>query len=133
MRLPKAMSHLETIINLSWARTLIEGLGRAMMRLNTGVISMGEFSLPHILIVLVIVLVFFGPSRLPGLGKSLGEAIRGFKQGISPDEGSNHQHQAQHQQNLQAPPRPPVLPQPGAPQTDVTSHTTSSGEGDKRG
>lgn len=94
---------------------------------------MGEFSLPHILIVLVIVLVFFGPSRLPGLGKSLGEAIRGFKQGISPDEGSNQQHQAHQQQNLQAPPRPPVLPQPGAP-TDVASHTTTgSGEGDKRG
>jgi sec-independent protein translocase protein TatA len=65
---------------------------------------MGEFSLPHILIVLVIVLVFFGPSRLPGLGKSLGEAIRGFKQGITPEDNLN-QNQAQQQppQNLQAP------------------------------
>jgi sec-independent protein translocase protein TatA len=66
---------------------------------------MGEFSLPHILIVLVIVLVFFGPSRLPGLGKSLGEAIRGFKQGITPDDNSNNQAQQSPppaQQNLHA-------------------------------
>lgn len=34
-------------------------------------------------VVLVIVLVLFGPKRLPGLGKSMGEAIRGFKKGIS--------------------------------------------------
>ena len=66
---------------------------------------MGEFSLPHILIVLVIVLVFFGPSRLPGLGKSLGEAIRGFKQGITPEDNPSAQSAPpQHpQQNLQAP------------------------------
>ncbi len=37
-------------------------------------------------VVLVIVLVLFGPKRLPGLGKSMGEAIRGFKKGITEDE-----------------------------------------------
>lgn len=36
----------------------------------------------HLLILLAIVLVVFGPSRLPGLGKSLGESIRNFKKGI---------------------------------------------------
>ncbi len=44
---------------------------------------MGEFSLTHLLIIAVIFLIFFGPSRLPQLGQSLGKAIRGFKQGIS--------------------------------------------------
>lgn len=43
---------------------------------------MGEFSIWHLLIVLVIVLIFFGPNRLPNLGNSLGKAIRGFKEGI---------------------------------------------------
>ncbi len=43
-------------------------------------------SIWHLLLVLLIVLVFFGPGRLPGLGKSLGEAIRGFKKGISGDD-----------------------------------------------
>jgi len=44
---------------------------------------MGEFSLTHLLILAVIFLLFFGPSRLPQLGQSLGKAIRGFKQGLS--------------------------------------------------
>ena len=43
---------------------------------------MGEFSLTHLLLLAVIVLIFFGPSRLPALGQSLGKAIRGFKQGL---------------------------------------------------
>lgn len=38
--------------------------------------------LPEIAIVLVIALVIFGPSKLPSVGKSLGEAIRGFKKGL---------------------------------------------------
>ncbi len=40
----------------------------------------------HLIIILVIVLLLFGPNRLPGLGKSVGEAIRGFKKGIEGDE-----------------------------------------------
>lgn len=44
---------------------------------------MGEFSLTHILIVLIIVLLFFGPSKLPQLGQSVGKAIRGFKEGLN--------------------------------------------------
>lgn len=44
---------------------------------------MGEFSISHILLLLVIFLIFFGPSRLPALGQSLGKAIRGFKQGLN--------------------------------------------------
>jgi sec-independent protein translocase protein TatA len=51
---------------------------------------MGEFSLSHILLFGGIMLLLFGPSRLPGLGKSMGEAIRGFKKGmdgdVTPDE-----------------------------------------------
>ena len=41
--------------------------------------------LPEIMIVVIIALVFFGPSKLPSLGKSLGEAIRGFKKGVAED------------------------------------------------
>lgn len=44
---------------------------------------MGEFSIVHWVVVIVILLLFFGPSKLPQLGKSLGEAIRDFKKGIS--------------------------------------------------
>jgi len=37
---------------------------------------------PELMVILVIALVVFGPSKLPSLGKSLGEAIRGFKKGL---------------------------------------------------
>jgi sec-independent protein translocase protein TatA len=50
---------------------------------------MGEFSLTHWIIILVIVLIFVGPSKLPGLGKGLGEAIRGFKKGLNNDTPTN--------------------------------------------
>jgi sec-independent protein translocase protein TatA len=46
-------------------------------------INMFGLGLPEMIVVLVIGLVFFGPSKLPDLGKSLGEAIRGFKKGIA--------------------------------------------------
>ncbi len=41
-----------------------------------------ELSITHLLFLMVIVLLFFGPSRLPSMGKSLGEAIRSFKKGL---------------------------------------------------
>lgn len=44
---------------------------------------MGGFSLSHILIVAVIALIFFGPRRIPALGKSIGQAIKGFKEGLN--------------------------------------------------
>jgi sec-independent protein translocase protein TatA len=48
---------------------------------------MGEFSLSHLIIVLVIFLLIFGPSRLGDLGSSLGKGIKGFKKAIhEPDE-----------------------------------------------
>jgi sec-independent protein translocase protein TatA len=39
----------------------------------------------HLLIILVIVLIIFGPGRLPEIGKGLGESIRGFKKAMSGD------------------------------------------------
>ena len=38
--------------------------------------------LPELLIILVIVVVIFGASKLPQLGKGLGEGISNFRDGI---------------------------------------------------
>lgn len=46
---------------------------------------MGELSLTHWIIILAIMLLFFGPSKLPQLGQSLGKAIKGFKHGLNSD------------------------------------------------
>ncbi len=42
----------------------------------------GSFGLSELLIILLIVIVIFGGSRIPQLGKGLGEAIRNFKSAI---------------------------------------------------
>lgn len=39
----------------------------------------------EILLIGGIALILFGPKRLPGLGRSLGESIRGFKKALSED------------------------------------------------
>jgi len=39
----------------------------------------GRFGLGELVIILLIVLVVFGPKKLPEIGKSLGDAIRQFK------------------------------------------------------
>jgi sec-independent protein translocase protein TatA len=38
-----------------------------------------RIGLPEMLVILAILLLVFGANRLPELGKSLGKAIRGFK------------------------------------------------------
>ncbi len=37
-------------------------------------------------LVLLVVIIIFGASRLPELGKALGEGIRNFKKGLSAEE-----------------------------------------------
>jgi sec-independent protein translocase protein TatA len=45
--------------------------------------------MPELIVILVIVLVIFGASRLPQLGEGLGKAIKGFKKGIASDENES--------------------------------------------
>jgi sec-independent protein translocase protein TatA len=49
------------------------------------------FTPSHLLIVLVIALLIFGPRKLPELGKGLGEGLRGFKDGIKGNPDSAKQ------------------------------------------
>jgi sec-independent protein translocase protein TatA len=43
---------------------------------------MGSFSIWHWLIVLVVIVLVFGTSKLKNIGKDLGGAIKGFKEGV---------------------------------------------------
>ena len=47
---------------------------------------MGRLGLPELLVILAIIIVIFGANRLPGLGRGIGDAIRGFKDGLKTDE-----------------------------------------------
>lgn len=42
-----------------------------------------SIGLPELLVVLAVALVIFGGSRLPEAGRSLGRAIRGFKEALA--------------------------------------------------
>jgi sec-independent protein translocase protein TatA len=46
----------------------------------------GLFQPMHLLLILVIVLIIFGPGKLPALGESLGKSIRGFKKAMADKE-----------------------------------------------
>ncbi|MFP3938950.1 MAG: twin-arginine translocase TatA/TatE family subunit [Acidobacteriota bacterium] len=41
---------------------------------------------PELVVIFLILLVIFGASKLPQLGRGLGEGIRNFKKGVKEDE-----------------------------------------------
>jgi sec-independent protein translocase protein TatA len=65
-----------------------------------------EFSLTHVLILLVIALLVFGAKRIPEIGSSLGKGIREFKNSLK-EVGSD--------QPLPPPPPPPSSSSPLPP------------------
>jgi sec-independent protein translocase protein TatA len=48
----------------------------------------GLFQPTHLLVILLLCVLLFGPKKLPELGKALGDGIRGFKDGMSPSQPS---------------------------------------------
>src|SRR5260370_42222573 len=88
----------------------------------------GLFQPMHLLLILGIALLFFGPKRLPELGKGLGTSIRDFRDAMSgskPDDKANSQLEAPkaaagavgtplNVPAAQAAPAPPVAPAPPA-------------------
>jgi sec-independent protein translocase protein TatA len=44
-----------------------------------------------LILVLVVVLLIFGPKRLPGLGKQLGQGMREFKESITGESKDEHE------------------------------------------
>ena len=47
----------------------------------------GIFSPMHLIVILVIVLIIFGPGKLPELGNSLGKSIKNFKKAMDDSDG----------------------------------------------
>lgn len=47
---------------------------------------MGSLGMGELVVILLIVLLVFGASRLPQLGESLGKAVKGLKRGLASDD-----------------------------------------------
>lgn len=43
----------------------------------------GSIGVPELLVIFAVVLLVFGPGKLPDVGRSIGEAIRGFKKALN--------------------------------------------------
>ena len=48
----------------------------------------GKFGIPELMVLLVLALLIFGPSKLAGLGQGLGDGIRNFKSAFKSDSDS---------------------------------------------
>ena len=44
----------------------------------------------ELIIILAVVMIIFGPGKLPGIGKDLGKGLRSFKKAISPEDDAGN-------------------------------------------
>lgn len=63
----------------------------------------GLFQPMHLLVLLFICLLIFGPKKLSELGKGLGGGIRGFKQAIKEDPKAAHLNESKIESTAQRP------------------------------
>lgn len=61
---------------------------------------MGSFSIWHWLVVLIIVMLVFGTKKLPSIGKDVGNAIKGFREGMNEANAEQNQQNQQTQQAM---------------------------------
>lgn len=76
---------------------------------------MGSFSIWHLLIVLVVVVVIFGAGRLPSAMNDLAKGIKAFRSGMKDEQPQEAQRNA--------------TPAPGSPQVTADAAKPASGSG----
>jgi len=52
---------------------------------------MPSLGVPELMIIFLIIVVLFGASRIPTIGRGLGEGIRNFKKGLKGDDDEPEQ------------------------------------------
>jgi sec-independent protein translocase protein TatA len=67
---------------------------------------------PELLIILVIVILIFGVGRVSRIGNELGQAVRGFREGLSDidEDKSKAEVPQQASATVEKPPEPPAPP-----------------------
>ena len=77
---------------------------------------------PELLLILVIILVLFGSTKIPALMRGVGQGVVEFKKGMSEAKQIDQNQKMQQQQQSQAA-QPPA--QPGAPATPPPQQETN--------
>lgn len=57
-------------------------------RSSQGAVMFGSLGVPELIVILLIILVLFGASRLPEIGRGIGKGIRNFKEATK--DGDNN-------------------------------------------
>jgi sec-independent protein translocase protein TatA len=60
------------------------------MQLHTDLLFI-NLGLPELSIIVLLVLILFGPGKLPGVMKSLGDGVKHFKEAASGNSAETHQ------------------------------------------
>jgi sec-independent protein translocase protein TatA len=84
---------------------------------------MGSIGAPELIIVLLVVLLLFGSTKLPKLARSIGEASKEFKKGVSEGAGESADvptAPAASAPTTTAAPAAPAAPATGGPDDRVT-------------
>lgn len=61
-----------------------------------------NFSISHLILVFLILMLLFGAQRLEGIGTSLGKAVRGFKKGLAGEDLDSEKSQSEASEKLAA-------------------------------
>jgi TatA/E family protein of Tat protein translocase len=82
---------------------------------------MGPIGIPEMIIIAVVALIFFGPRKLPELGRSLGKSLAEFKRASNDLKNSLDDEIRQEERRTTTPvvsaTDPHNLPSPAAPET----------------
>ena len=91
---------------------------------------MGPIGIPELIIIFFVALIFFGPRKLPELGRSLGKSINEFKR-ASNELRSTLDDEIRHEERRSALTTPPVATDPDTissptdPDTIARGHQTT--------
>ena len=82
---------------------------------------MGPIGIPEMIVIAVVALIFFGPRKLPELGRSLGKSLSEFKRASNDLKNSLDDEIRQEERRTPTPAVSPTdpanIPSPAAPET----------------
>jgi len=90
---------------------------------------MGPIGVPELILIFVVALIFFGPRKLPELGKSLGKSLAEFKRASNELRNTLDEEIRQEERAKAIPastPAPTVEPAPSIGPHDSTMHSSTA-------